>query len=75
METQKYSYSYLHCDDKNFNKKTIDVFKSNEFNGDDFCFYILIKNIYKIKIFKSNNLSINFSMMLFLSISLSSFNL
>jgi len=36
-------------------------------------YYII--NIYKIKIFKSNNLSINFSMMLFLSISLSSFNL
>lgn len=35
METNKYSYSYLHCDDENFNKKTIDFLK---LNGDDFLF-------------------------------------
>ena len=38
METQKYSHSYLHCDDENFDKNTIDVLKLNGFNGDDFLF-------------------------------------
>lgn len=38
METQKYSHSYLHCDDENFDKNIIDILKSNGFDGDDFLF-------------------------------------
>ena len=38
MEMQKYSYSYLHCDDENFDKNIIDILKSNGFDGDDFLF-------------------------------------
>ena len=38
METQKYSHSYLHCDDENFDKNTIDILKLNGFDGDDFLF-------------------------------------
>jgi len=37
MEIQKYSYSYLHCDE-NFDKNTIDILKLNGFDGDDFLF-------------------------------------
>lgn len=38
MKTQNYSYSYLHCDDENLDKNTIDVLKLNGFDGDDFLF-------------------------------------
>lgn len=38
MKKKKYSYVFLNSEDESFDKNTINIFKSNDFVGDDFLF-------------------------------------